>query len=100
MARRKLTRRKFVAGTGQAALSAMIVPRHVLGRGFQAPSDTLNIAMVGTGGMGMNNAQALVSENIVAVCDVDFGYVDRSAGRPSHAEGQERRHAAGRAQAP
>ncbi len=78
MARRKLTRRKFVAGTGQAALGAMIVPRHVLGRGFQAPSDTLNIAMVGTGGMGMNNAQALVSENIVAVCDVDFGYVDRS----------------------
>jgi predicted dehydrogenase len=78
MARRKLTRRRFVAGTGQAALGAMIVPRHVLGRGFQAPSDTLNIAMVGTGGMGMNNATALVSENIVAVCDVDFGYVDRS----------------------
>ena len=29
-----------------------IVPRHVLGRGFTAPSDTLNIAAVGVGGMG------------------------------------------------
>ena len=58
-------------------MSAMIVPRHVLGRGFQAPSDTLNVAIVGAGGKGMDNAEALGSENIVALCDVDFGYVDR-----------------------
>jgi predicted dehydrogenase len=57
----------------------MIVPRHVLGgRGFQAPSDTLNIAIVGAGGMGGQNATQLGSENIVAVCDVDFDYVARS----------------------
>ncbi len=78
MSRRKFSRRDFVAGTGKAALSAMIVPRHVLGGiGFRAPSDILNVAIVGAGGMGMNNAEQLVSENIVALCDVDFGYVER-----------------------
>ena len=47
------------------------MPRHVLGRGFQAPSDTVNIAIVGIGGMGGSNARALMSQNIVAICDVD-----------------------------
>jgi predicted dehydrogenase len=64
-----VSRRQFVttvAGTG-AALS--IVPRHVLGRGFQAPSDTVNVAVVGLG-MGASNAENLMSQNIVALCDV------------------------------
>ena len=77
MSSRNVSRRDFVAGTASAALSAMIVPRHVLGRGFQAPSDTLNVVIVGCGGKGMDNAEALGTENIVALCDVDFGYVDR-----------------------
>ena len=47
------------------------MPRHVLGRGFQAPSDTVNIATVGIGGMGGSNTRALMSQNIVAICDVD-----------------------------
>ena len=62
-----------VAATG-AGLT--IVPRHVLGRGFQAPSDTVNIATVGIGGMGGSNTRALMSQNIVAACDVDWGYAD------------------------
>src|SRR5664279_3944786 len=82
MSSRKVSRRDFVAGTANVALSAMIVPRHVLGRGFQAPSDTLNVAIVGCGGQGMENAANLISQNILALCDVDFGYVDRQlAGR-------------------
>ena len=48
-------------------MGAMIVPRHVLGGpGYQAPSDTLNIAIVGAGGVGGENAQELGTENIVA----------------------------------
>ena len=35
----RITRRDFVKTTAAAATAAMIVPRHVLGRGFQAPSD-------------------------------------------------------------
>jgi predicted dehydrogenase len=53
-----------------------IVPRHVLGRGFQAPSDTVNIATVGIGGMGGSNTRSLMSQNIVAVCDVDWALLD------------------------
>jgi predicted dehydrogenase len=54
----------------------MIVPRRVLGRGFQAPSDTLNVAVVGVGGMGGSNTQALLSQNIVAFCDCDSALLD------------------------
>jgi predicted dehydrogenase len=53
----------------------MIVPRHVLGRGYQAPSDTLNVAVVGFGGQGTENAETIVqTENLVAACDLDFAF--------------------------
>ncbi|HSA55293.1 MAG TPA: Gfo/Idh/MocA family oxidoreductase [Gemmatimonadaceae bacterium] len=81
----RVTRRTFVSDSAKLALGAMVVPRHVLGgSGFRAPSDTLNVACVGVGGMGMNNASSLVNagENLVAVCDVDYAYVERQlAGR-------------------
>lgn len=74
-----LSRREFVSNTSKVALGATIVPRRVLGGpGYQAPSDTLNIAIVGAGGVGMGNAEQMRSENIVAVCDLDFDYVGRS----------------------
>ena len=92
----RISRRTFVRDTGRAAaalaIAPMIVPRHVLGGvGFRAPSRTLNVAFVGIGGMGMANMDVLVQagENIVAVCDVDFPYVERSlAGRLRPPQGQ------------
>ena len=76
------TRRDFVGDTARAALGAMIVPRHVLGgRGYQPPSSTLNVACVGIGGMGMQNMKQLLGENVVAICDVDFPYVERALAR-------------------
>ena len=90
----KRSRREFVTDTARIGLGVMIVPRHVLGRGYQAPSDTLNVAICGAGGMGMSNAEQLVGENIVALCDVDFGYVDRSLlGRVKPANGKPGRNA-------
>ena len=73
-----VSRREFVSDAGRLALGAMIVPRHVLGGpGFVAPSDTLNYAVVGFGGMGSNNAQELSkTENLIAVCDVDWAYAE------------------------
>lgn len=69
------TRRTFLKGASLAAAGVMIVPRHVLGgAGFKAPSDTLNIAGVGVGGMGRNNLRGMQQENIVALCDVDDAY--------------------------
>src|SRR3954463_15152097 len=71
-----MTRRRFVhtvAGTG-AALT--IVPRHVLGKGFQAPSDTVNVAAVGIGGRGGSDLRGVLSQNITAICDVDDSQVE------------------------
>ena len=64
-----ISRRKFVSTVAGAGAAITIVPRHVLGHGIQAPSDTLNIAVVGFG-MGASNAEALMSQNLVAFCDV------------------------------
>ena len=72
-----MTRRSFVTTAAAAGAGVVIVPRHVLGRGFQAPSDTVNIAVVGIGGMGGSNARALMSQNIVAICDVDDSYAEK-----------------------
>lgn len=94
----KVSRRTLLAGTAGATFGAMIVPRHVLGgTGYVPPSERLNIAVVGCGGQGMSDAAELVSgnENIVALADVDFGYVDGNAARravgrdgKTNAEGQ------------
>ncbi|HEC03756.1 MAG TPA: Gfo/Idh/MocA family oxidoreductase, partial [Phycisphaerales bacterium] len=66
-------RRDFLAGSMAAAVT--VVPRHVLGgAGQNPPSEKLNIAGIGVGGMGKNNLRQLESENIVALCDVDREY--------------------------
>ena len=75
------SRRTFLQSAAVAAAGVTIVPRHVLGgTGFQAPSDTFNIAGVGVGGMGRSNLTALGTQNIVALCDVDWSFVDRRFG--------------------
>ena len=43
----ELSRRRFVGTMATTAAGLTIVPRHVLGAGFQAPSDTVNVAIVG-----------------------------------------------------
>ncbi len=70
----KMSRGEFVASTAAAAAAFTIVPRHVLGGpGYQAPSDTLNIAGVGMGGQGTGNIRVCSeTENIYALCDVDM----------------------------
>jgi predicted dehydrogenase len=77
----KLSRRKFVADVGLTGAGFAIVPRHVLGRGLTAPSDRLSVACVGVGGQGRANLTNLVSENIVALCDVDWDYAGRALDR-------------------
>jgi predicted dehydrogenase len=76
-----MSRRGFLAGAATAGAALTIVPRRVLGKGFTPPSDLLNIAGVGCGGMGRANLIALSSQNIVALCDVDWGYAGRSLDR-------------------
>ena len=71
----ELPRRDFLKTAALTAAGFTIVPRHVLARSGQTPpSDRLNIAGVGVGGMGRSNLISLASENIVALCDVDWGF--------------------------
>src|SRR6267378_5284098 len=80
--KREMTRREFVKDATIAAVSAgaaiTIVPRHVLGKGMTPPSDLLNIAGVGIGGMGRTNLINLASQNIVALCDVDWDFAGKA----------------------
>lgn len=70
----KISRRSFIAQSSAIA-AFTIVPRHVLGgRGYISPSEKLNIAAVGIGGKGATDVRSVASENIVALCDVDFGH--------------------------
>ena len=72
-----ITRRSFLQRGAAAAAALTIVPGSVLGKshGYVAPTDKLNIAAVGIGGMGHANINAVKgSENIVALCDVDWKY--------------------------
>jgi predicted dehydrogenase len=73
-----VNRRQFV-GTAAAATAFLLVPRHVVaGSGEDAPSEKLNIAGIGVGGMGANNLINLESQNIVAICDVDLDYAAKT----------------------
>jgi predicted dehydrogenase len=78
------SRRNFIKTLGFAAGSFYIVPRHVLGKGFLAPSDKVNIAGIGCGGKGFSDLTSSWNkgaENIVALCDVDFNVAAEAAKR-------------------
>ena len=70
-ARRIHSRRRFLAGAA-AASAFTVIPSHVLGApGQPSANNKLNIAGVGTGGMGSGDVRRVPTENIVAICDVD-----------------------------
>ena len=73
----KFTRREFLKTGGLALAGLTIAPSSILGKshGHVPPSDRLNIAAVGIGGMGHTNINHVkATENIVALCDVDWRY--------------------------
>jgi hypothetical protein len=59
---KSLSRRNFIGTVGAATVAFTIVPRNVLGgKGYQQPSDMLNIAGIGVGPRG--------SQDINGICD-------------------------------
>lgn len=84
-AKRKITRRDVLAAASTAA-AFTIVPAHVLGGPrHQPPSEKLNIAGIGVGGMGGVNLANMDSQNIVAICDVDPGYAEKTIAKHPNA---------------
>ncbi len=68
-----VSRRSFLRNGALAAAGFMIVPRHVLGRGYVAPSDRLRVAAVGVGGKGYGDITSFAEgrADIAFLCDVD-----------------------------
>jgi hypothetical protein len=75
----KFTRRQFGRTALGAAVAAMSAPAFLRGQNLNSK---LNIAVIGAAGRGAADTEAVASENIVAVCDVNSNAVD----------GAERRH--------
>ena len=78
------SRRKFVKNVSAVAAGFFIIPRHVLGRGFIAPSDKLNIAGIGAGGKGESDLSEFAKSpnaNIAFLCDVDDRQAVKSRAR-------------------
>ncbi|SHM84501.1 Predicted dehydrogenase [Chitinophaga jiangningensis] len=68
------SRRSFIRNSLGALAAFTIVPRHVLGRGYLAPSDQLTKAVIGTGSMGRGHF-GYAGTRVVAVCDVDRSHL-------------------------
>lgn len=78
-----LDRRQFVAAASTVAVFS-IVPRHVLGgKEHTAPSEKLNHACIGVGGMmGLGDFKQFLGNTrvkISAICDVDKNFLDAAA---------------------
>ncbi len=71
-----MKRRNFL-NTSLAMAGIMVIPRHVLGgTGFTAPSDQLNKAIIGVGGMGRGHI-GYEDTRVVAICDVDKKHLEQ-----------------------
>lgn len=82
-----MDRRKFIRNAAVASAGFMIMPSHVVsGLGHRMPSDKLNIVGVGVGGRGGGVIRAVSSENIVALCDVDWKYAGKIMGEYPNAK--------------
>jgi len=76
----KISRRQFLGSAAAAAGFTVVPPPQLLAkqeRGLGGsrqipPSEKLNIACIGVGGMGASDVQQVSTENIVALCDVDW----------------------------
>jgi predicted dehydrogenase len=75
---KKNSRRRFLKNTAAIIAGFSIVPRHVLGKGFLAPSDQLTKGIIGVGGMGRGHIP-YAGTRVVAICDVDKNHLSEVA---------------------
>ena len=73
------SRRQFLQTT--AATAALASGLHANGAPLQEsknPLEKLNIACIGTANRALADVQGVMTDNIVAVCDVDANYLEKS----------------------
>jgi len=71
-----ITRRAMLARAAATA-GLLAMPGTAIGR-VLAPSDRVNVAVIGAGGMGASNMAKLTGQNIVAMADPDLAHVAKS----------------------
>lgn len=75
------SRRTFIKKSALTSIGISIIPRHVMGKGFIAPSDKLNIGVIGAGGKGYSDMMHVWNNgasNITAICDVDWNRASKA----------------------
>jgi predicted dehydrogenase len=77
---RSIKRRQFLKSTALIGAGGLILPRFKL-FGADAPSNKLNIALLGTWGRAEAHFDAVSRENVVALCDVNEKHLAFAAGK-------------------
>jgi predicted dehydrogenase len=73
-----VSRREFIKKASVISAATLAFPYVTRGQQASSPSNRLNIACVGVGGRGANAVAGLVSENLVAFCDVDQDWASKT----------------------
>lgn len=75
---RKSTRRAFLAQSAGAFVAVSALGES---RAEQSPNEKLNLAFVGVSNKGGHNIDQLRGQNVVALCDVDAGFLEQAGGK-------------------
>lgn len=78
MKKKNINRRNFIKGVSVGSAGLMILPGSVWSAKI-APSDKLNIALIGVYGRALAHYKGLKNENVVALCDVDENHLALAA---------------------
>jgi predicted dehydrogenase len=77
---RRVTRRQFVRDAGLAGVGFWVAGGISLAGTTRSPLEKVNVASIGVGGKGHSDTkQAAELGNLVAICDIDEGSLDRMA---------------------
>jgi len=75
---RTVPRRQFLKSAAGAGAGVLLLPSGILS-GVNAPSNKLNVAMIGTWGRALAHMNSISSENVVALCDVNEKHIASAA---------------------